>query len=71
MDEEIRKAIELTGAALAGNHSATTQSMLAAAMLEVASHKAQSGVGARDAWLRPLRLLGETCISLARQQERK
>jgi hypothetical protein len=71
MDERAEEIIARAAALLAGGHSGTAETMLAAAMAEVVEHHRGSGSRAYATWVASLRALGETCISLAKRESEK
>jgi len=64
--EEDRKTLAKAARLLAAGHGDTTEAMLLAAMTEVAEHHAESAANAYRVWCTSLRMLGETCYTLAR-----
>lgn len=64
--EDDRKTLAKAARLLAAGHGDTTEAMLLASMTEVAGHHMMSATGEYAAWCTSLRMLGETCYTLAR-----
>lgn len=63
--------LERAATMLGGDHSDTASDMLLAAMRELARHRRGAGASAREAWIKSLAALGETCISLSKRETKK
>jgi hypothetical protein len=68
--KEERQALDTAAFLITGNHSDTAQTILKASMYELAAHRRAAGVTARNNWLRSLKALGETCITLAKRESK-
>ncbi len=64
--KEDRETLAKAARLLAAGQGVTTEAMLLAAMTEVAEHHVESATGEYKAWCTSIRMLGETCYTLAR-----